>query len=802
MKHDIAVANPEERCCRQKQRPLQNGPRYELSAHKLCDADVRVRSFHRTKSERSWSRRMLIGGACGALVTVLSLAVANPAAAAGPNSTTSLPPPQIPSPATPSQNKLINVQPDTCTGQYSSALLSTQTDADLDSLRANKLNIQADSIAVQNDSYMQQADTILAEQDNALQSSDLSEQTLDQVKSGATAASGLAAATILGVDLGLSGGDAEAAAGVVVPLDAGAAAPGLISNGVLEIFKSVAEGVEAASDGSESGAEATASGLAAADANSQALNSAAEGTKINVWQQLSQAASLAQNANNLDLTSSQLAVENDTRKGLMSTLSLPNCDQIFAGTVTVSAGGVNVTGDSLFNNNVAFAQNASVTGTVSASEMAASQGISADGGKIWIGDTNGATYSSGITLGGGALSGAGYGGAEAYTGDPTAIAIGDAAQADQAGSLALGMDSAAAGVSATAVGSNAQADQTGSLALGFDAVASGVSGTAVGDGSQALADNTVAIGAGAVVMSGAGPGAFAGGTSVVLGGAGAVSIGDSNSASGNGAVAIGDPNVASGTGAVAVGASNMATGQGAVAVGNLDSASGQGAVAIGDQDNATGVAAIAEGQGSNATADGSIALGRGATADATNATAIGQGSNAEAADSTAIGPGATVGVGDVNSTAIGAGATTSYSHQIVLGTGGETVTAPGLDNPLSRSRQLGPLGLVTTDAMGDLASDNGALFKHLAFTEAGVAIAFALPNPTVTSSRRHAIMFNLATYYGAYGLGVGVAGSLGNSWLTPGDTVTLSGAIGWGRASEEGYTESNFGARVGLEYSW
>ena len=103
--------------------------------------------------------------------------------------------------------------------------------------------------------------------------------------------------------------------------------------------------------------------------------------------------------------------------------TLPSCEQTFTGTVTVNAGGVNVTGGSIFNGNVGVAGNVNVSGNVTASQVHATQGISADGGKIFLGDPNSVTYSDGITLGGGALSGAGFGGPQAFTGNVSAIAV-------------------------------------------------------------------------------------------------------------------------------------------------------------------------------------------------------------------------------------------------------------------------------------------------------------------------------------------------------------------------------------------
>ena len=71
-----------------------------------------------------------------------------------------------------------------------------------------------------------------------------------------------------------------------------------------------------------------------------------------------------------------------------------------------------------------------------------------------------------ITVGGGALSGAGVGGAQAFTGDVDAIAIGNNAQAMQSGSVALGLDAS-------------ETDPFGGLAIttdGFARIAEAIAG--------------------------------------------------------------------------------------------------------------------------------------------------------------------------------------------------------------------------------------------------------------------------------------------------------------------------------------
>src|ERR1051325_11494964 len=91
---------------------------------------------------------------------------------------------------------------------------------------------------------------------------------------------------------------------------------------------------------------------------------------------------------------------------------LPNCEQEFTGTVKVSNNaGVDVSGQSIFRSTVGIIGNLNASQNVTATQVLATQGISAHSGAIWLGDPGGLTYSSGITLGGGALSGAGTGGA-------------------------------------------------------------------------------------------------------------------------------------------------------------------------------------------------------------------------------------------------------------------------------------------------------------------------------------------------------------------------------------------------------
>ncbi len=301
------------------------------------------------------------------------------------------------------------------------------------------------------------------------------------------------------------------------------------------------------------------------------------------------------------------------------------------------------------------------TGTISAdANIAASQGISADGGAITLGDLNGTSYSSGITLGGGALSGAGFGGLEAFTGDVTAVAIGNNASAASAESIAFGTNALASNLGSVAVGGNATATGAYSIAAGYGSTASGPSSAAFGNSTTASGAFSVAAGYGSLA-SGTNSAAF--GDHSTASGASSVAVGDGAQATRTGSIAVGLNAASTGTKAIAIGANAVATnsvavgssavasnggaafGDNAVATGaNYSTAVGPNAAALGDQSfaagydsRATGASSVAVGEGSYAKADYSAAFGPGASALAPNSTALGAGSIANEANTISVG---------------------------------------------------------------------------------------------------------------------------------------------------------------------
>ncbi|MEO8318247.1 MAG: hypothetical protein ABI561_07985, partial [Bradyrhizobium sp.] len=331
-----------------------------------------------------------------------------------------------------------------------------------------------------------------------------------------------AAAAGLGVGSGglgtMAGGLGDAAAGVFLgapllatPLDAGPAIPGFLDEAAGHIVSASGAGVASGGLADAATALATAGGTSTAAGVALGLQTVGVATGV------------------------AGAVLQQEQTSLAAYVSyLPNCDLHFSGTVFTDA---NIIGG---------------------------QGIAAVNGAINLGNPDGVTYQPGITLGGGALSGAGSSGPAtmagplATTDNVNAIAIGNGASASNGASTALGLGTTASGLESTAIGNGATASGDHSTAIGSNATASGLQSTAIGyntvaagdnsfaagSGSKALADSTVAIGFGALVAAAAGAGSFAGGTSSVLSGTGAVSIGNLNVASGNGAVASGDPNTA------------------------------------------------------------------------------------------------------------------------------------------------------------------------------------------------------------------------------------------------------------------
>ena len=253
---------------------------------------------------------------------------------------------------------------------------------------------------------------------------------------------------------------------------------------------------------------------------------------------------------------------------------------------------------------------------------------------------------------------------------------------------------------------------------------------------------------------------------------------------------------------MAQGVGSGAVGNGTIALGQQAMALASNAVAVGTNATASDTNATAVGNGTSATAVQSTAVGSGATASQVNSTAVGTGAQAAGTGGTAVGSGASVAAGTTNSSAFGAGATATLTSQMVFGTGYTTYTAPGMDSDLSRSRQMGLLGVVTSDAFGNLASDNGALYKEVARVKSGTAVAMALADPSLKGTEIFWVKINWGGFDGANAVGVSTVGVLANNLFLQGDRLTITGAAGWGEATISGYNSSVAGGRAGIQLTW
>jgi hypothetical protein len=143
----------------------------------------------------------------------------------------------------------------------------------------------------------------------------------------------------------------------------------------------------------------------------------------------------------------------------------------------------------------------------------------------------------------------------------------------------------------------------------------------------------------------------------------------------------------------------------------------QGNTVIGDgsgngyADYASDNVAVGNNAGNNVSGSNNVAMG-------TNA------GNGAGNYDTAVGANATV-TSD-HSTALGADAVAYLPNQFVMGTQQDTYKASGITSNLSKSRQSGPLEVVTSDATGNLATDGGEIFRRLDENQSGIALAIEI----------------------------------------------------------------------------
>ena len=134
-----------------------------------------------------------------------------------------------------------------------------------------------------------------------------------------------------------------------------------------------------------------------------------------------------------------------------------------------------------------------------------------------------------------------------------------------------------------------------------------------------------------------------------------------------------------------------------------------------------------------------------------------------------------------NSAAFGNNAVAEYENQQVFGTDTNRYTMPGITSVNSTIHQVGPKSLVTTDANGNMAADEG-LYDQIGENQQGVAMAMALGSFWVPESKSFAAAINAATFDGVVAFGGNVGGQLYDGmYVSGGVAVSTTGMVS-GRA--------------------
>ena len=271
------------------------------------------------------------------------------------------------------------------------------------------------------------------------------------------------------------------------------------------------------------------------------------------------------------------------------------------------------------------------------------------------------------------------------TGSSNSVAIGTKANVEGQKSIALGYEAKVKSAtyneaSGVAIGDNATVEAKNSIALGHfaKAVASGQgSAMALGDQAQALNEYTVAMGTLAEAKE---YGSLAMAYRAKAYGRYSIAFGFDSLANADGALAMALKSQALNKNSIALGVNSLAGkngGYGEIAIGSNTNATGERSVAIGDQSNAKGDRSLTIGNealtGENST--DSTAIGRKAVVGGTGSTAVGFG--AEVGKITRSGSTVTIDETVKNATAIGTSAKAKADYSTALG---NNANAEGLNS--------------------------------------------------------------------------------------------------------------------------
>jgi hypothetical protein len=132
-----------------------------------------------------------------------------------------------------------------------------------------------------------------------------------------------------------------------------------------------------------------------------------------------------------------------------------------------------------------------------------------------------------------------------------------------------------------------------------------------------------------------------------------------------------------------------------------------------------------------------------------------------------------------------------------------TYTMAGITSDASRAAQKGPLEVVTTDVLGNLASDGGAFQRQIdalgrrdGELADGIAIALALQQPIFQPGQTVAMRVGYGNFDGAGAFGLTAAGVVSRGAFGSTSSVTLDAGLGVGAST------GTVATRAGVSFGW
>jgi hypothetical protein len=139
----------------------------------------------------------------------------------------------------------------------------------------------------------------------------------------------------------------------------------------------------------------------------------------------------------------------------------------------------------------------------------------------------------------------------------------------------------------------------------------------------------------------------------------------------------------------------------------------------------------------------------------------------------------------------------------MFGTASNTYTMAGITSSASKAAQQGRLEVVTTDSMGNLASDGGAIQRQLDALghrdrelASGIAMAIALQQPIFHGGQTFAGRIGYGNFGGSSAFGLSLAGVINRGAFGPTSSVTLDGGVGYASST------TNTTVKAGVNFGW